>query len=192
LDWIIEQGQPGVVLDQRIANAVMWSEQVAHEVLQYVFDLQPPGCTSPTNVDFDGDRKTDILWQHTSGAVAMWLMNGTTISSMGVPGAAGSDWQIKGAGDFNGDSKADILWQHTSGVVAIWLMNGLTISSMGAPGAVGSDWQMKGVGDFDGDGKADILWQHTSGTVAIWLMNGTTISSVGVPGGVGNDWQMKN
>lgn len=48
LAWIYDQGQPGVLLDQRIANAVMWSEQAAHEVIQYVFDLKifadvPPG-----------------------------------------------------------------------------------------------------------------------------------------------------
>jgi hypothetical protein len=70
-------------------------------------------------------------------------MNGTTISSVGVPGVVGSDWQIKGVGDFNGDGNADILWQHTSGAVALWLMNGITISSLGVPGAAGSDWQIK-------------------------------------------------
>jgi hypothetical protein len=29
--------------------------------------------------DFNGDGKGDILWQDTSGNVAMWEMNGTTI-----------------------------------------------------------------------------------------------------------------
>jgi hypothetical protein len=141
--------------------------------------------------DFNADGKTDILWQHSSGTVAIWLMNGTTVSSVGVPGSTGTDWQIKGLADFDGDGKADILWQHSSGMVAIWLMNGTTVSSVGVPGSTGTDWQIKGVADFDGDGKADILWQHSSGTVAIWLMNKTTISSVGVPGAAGMDWQVK-
>jgi hypothetical protein len=29
--------------------------------------------------DFNGDGKTDILWQDTSGNVAIWQMNGTAI-----------------------------------------------------------------------------------------------------------------
>jgi hypothetical protein len=47
--------------------------------------------------DFNEDGKTDILWQHTSGAVAIWLMNGLTTDAngVGVPGGAGSDWQTK-------------------------------------------------------------------------------------------------
>jgi hypothetical protein len=31
--------------------------------------------------DFNGDNSADILWQHTSGARAIWLMNGTTYGS---------------------------------------------------------------------------------------------------------------
>jgi 6-phosphogluconolactonase (cycloisomerase 2 family) len=142
--------------------------------------------------DFDGDGKTDVLWQHSSGTVAMWVMNGLTISSVGVPGSVPSDWQVKGIGDFDGDQKADILWYHpASGTVAFWLMNGSTISSVGIPGAISTDWQVKGVGDFNNDGKSDVLWQHTSGTIAIWQMDGMTISSVGVPGSVPSDWQVK-
>jgi hypothetical protein len=49
--------------------------------------------------DFNGDGRSDILWQHTNGTVGIWLMNGppTTVtrSSVGYPGGAGSEWQIK-------------------------------------------------------------------------------------------------
>ena len=31
--------------------------------------------------DFNGDGKTDILWQHSSGARSIWLMNGTVHTS---------------------------------------------------------------------------------------------------------------
>ena len=97
-------------------------------------------------VDFNGDGMSDVLWHHaTTGQVAIWVMNGTTISSVAGPGAMGDlNWQIKGVGDFDGDGKADVLWQHpSSGTVAIWLMNGTTISSIGVPGAIPSDWQIK-------------------------------------------------
>ncbi len=33
--------------------------------------------------DFNGDGKGDILWQDTSGNIAIWLMNGASILSTG-------------------------------------------------------------------------------------------------------------
>ena len=45
--------------------------------------------------DFNGDGKDDILLQHTSGAVGMWLMNGTTVSTAAIAGGMTSDWQIR-------------------------------------------------------------------------------------------------
>jgi hypothetical protein len=45
--------------------------------------------------DFNGDGKADILWRHTSGVVAMWLMNGTALTSAGSLGSVTTDWQIQ-------------------------------------------------------------------------------------------------
>jgi len=103
------------------------------------FNLYPP------LVDFDGNRKSDILWMHpTTGTIALWLMDGMNISSVGVSGAVPSGWEIKGTGDFNNDGKSDVLWQHpASGTVALWLMDGMTISNVGVIGAIPSDWQIK-------------------------------------------------
>lgn len=40
-------------------------------------------------VDFDENKKSDVLWMHSvSGTVAIWFMDGTTISSVGVPTVA--------------------------------------------------------------------------------------------------------
>ena len=135
-------------------------------------------------VDFDGDGKTDILWRHSSGTVAIWLVDGGTIKSVGVVGGVDPSWEIKGIADFDGDGKADILWQHsTTGTLVIWFMNGTAVSSVAVVAdTMDTSWQIKGVSDFDRDGKADILWQHPArGAVAIWLMNGAAVSSVGVP-----------
>ncbi len=143
----------------------------------------------PTNPeDFNGDGKADILWRHTSGALAVWLMNGITFASGGSPGSVPVDWTIAGVGDFNGDGKADILLRHTSGALAVWLMNGTAYAGGGSPGVVPVDWTIAGVGDFNGDGKADILWRHTSGALAVWLMNGTALLSGGSPGSLPGDW----
>jgi hypothetical protein len=144
--------------------------------------------------DFNGDCKSDILWDNPpSGEVYQWLMNGTAVASEGSPGSVASPpWAIRGIGDFDGDGKADILWQNTTtGEVYIWLMNGTTVASQGSPGTIASGWNIVGVGDFNGDGKADILWQNTtSGQVYIWLMNGTTLTAGGSPGTVASGWNV--
>ncbi len=141
--------------------------------------------------DFNGDCKSDVLWRDTgTQQVFEWLMNGTTLTSTGSPGAPTSDWVIQGAGDFNGDGYADILWRNsTTGEVFIWLMNGATFTSSGSLGYVSSDWSIAGIGDFNGDGKADILWRNsTTGQVYLWFMNGTTMSGGGSVTYISSDW----
>jgi hypothetical protein len=46
--------------------------------------------------DVNGDGKADIIWRHgTNGTVAVWLMNGATITSTGFPGSASGAWKIQ-------------------------------------------------------------------------------------------------
>jgi FG-GAP-like repeat len=148
-----------------------------------------PQLTVATH-DFNGDGKSDILWRDASGNIAMWLMNGGTISSSTLVGNLPTAWSIVGQRDFNGDGKADILWRDTSGNVVVWLMNGATITSTSLIGNVPTTWSVVGTGDFNGDGKADILWRDSSGNVAIWLMNGGTISSSVLVGNVPTTWSV--
>jgi uncharacterized repeat protein (TIGR01451 family) len=163
----------------------------------FVLTNSSPGSAAPEWTvqgigDFDGSGNGDILWRHTSGLTAIWLMNATgtglvATSTYGV----GTDWSIQGVGDVNGDGKADIVWRHASGLVSIWLMNGTSISSTGSPTGVTTDWSIQDVGDFNGDSKADILWRHSSGLVYIWLMDGLNISTAGSPAGVGSEWSIQ-
>jgi hypothetical protein len=147
--------------------------------------------------DFNGDGMADVLWRNTTtGDVAIWEMNGTTILN---PNAAGvgnvaTNWSVVGVGDFNGDGYADILWKNNNnGNLAIYLMNGATITSSATfanPGA----YSVVGIGDFNGDGKSDILLRDGSGDIAIWQMNGTTITNANTAG-VGNlatAWSVSN
>ncbi len=132
--------------------------------------------------DFNGDGKADILWRNSNnGNVAIWLMNGTTLtnSSTATFGNMPLTWSVAGTGDFNGDGNSDILWRDGSGDIAIWEMNGTTILNPNTSGVgnLSTVWSVSQTGDFDGNGKSDILWRDTSGDIAIWFMNGTTISS---------------
>jgi predicted hotdog family 3-hydroxylacyl-ACP dehydratase len=134
--------------------------------------------------DFNGDGKSDIAWRDTSGAVALWLMNGNAILNSGGLGTVPSSYSIIGQRDFNGDGDADLLWRDTSGDLAMWFMNGLTVASTASLGNVPATWSVYGTADMNGDGIGDILWQDTAGDVAIWFMNGSTISSAAVLGTV--------
>ena len=96
--------------------------------------------------DFNGDNKSDILWQSSDGTPAIWLMNGTNAVSIGAVGPfnPGPSWQVRGAEDFNGDGRADILWQGSDGTPAVWLMDGLNFLSASAVGPFnpGMDWHV--------------------------------------------------
>ncbi|KJU86440.1 hypothetical protein MBAV_001366, partial [Candidatus Magnetobacterium bavaricum] len=72
------------------------------------------GCKR-TRKDFNADGKSDILWQNSAtGDVAIWLMNGTSKSSVALAAkAVPRNWKSRAVEDFNGDGKADILWQDT-------------------------------------------------------------------------------
>ena len=125
--------------------------------------------------DFNGDGRTDILWQNTNGQITDWLgqANGSfTGNGANFNTAISSDWHIVGTGDFNGDGIDDILWRNDNGTVTDWLgqANGSFVGN-GANfnTAISSDWHIVGTGDFNGDGIADILWRNDNGTVTDWL-----------------------
>ena len=46
--------------------------------------------------DFNGDGKSDILWQHDNGTAAIWTMDGTDVLSIGAAGSfnPGADWHV--------------------------------------------------------------------------------------------------
>jgi hypothetical protein len=115
-------------------------------------------------------RQAGILWQNTSGQVAVWTMEGGSIQGEAYPGIVDASWQIKGTGDFDGDGRGDILWQQTTGQVAIWRMSRGTRMAESYPGAaVPATWSIQGVADFDGDGRSDILWRDGTGQLAVWF-----------------------
>jgi len=100
--------------------------------------------------DFNADGKPDILWHNQStGALYVWLMNGTVQSSgvfLSPASVANLAWQVRQVGDFNRDGKPDVLWHNRStGALYVWLMNGTVKSSATflTPAAVANlTWQI--------------------------------------------------
>ena len=131
--------------------------------------------------DFNGDKKSDVLWRNANGAVSIWQMDGSTVVSSSLASIALLDnsWKTAGTGDFNGDGKSDILWRNDDGAVVVWQMNGSTVtsSSLTSTPLLDSSWKAAGTGDFNGDGKSDILWRNDDGSIALWQMNGNNVVS---------------
>src|SRR5579863_1324592 len=118
-----------------------------------------PGWQAIGTGDFNNDGHSDILFQNaTSGQVAIWDMNGTSIIGGGAVSAnPGPAWRAIGTGDFNGAGDSGILFQNTaSGQVAIWDMDGTAIVGGGAVSAIpGPAWRAIGTGG------GAILFQNT-------------------------------
>jgi hypothetical protein len=139
-----------------------------------------------TTGDFDGDGKSDILWENTSGNTDVWSMDGTQLLSdrlvkdeQSVLAQMGSEWHVAGAGNFNGDKTADLVWVDTNNNnVQIWDMDGSQISQVVTPDAhQGAGWQLKAVGDFTGSGvKDDLLWLRSDGAAQVWHVTGTQVT----------------
>jgi glucose/arabinose dehydrogenase len=157
-----------------------------------VFAIDGPAPRVTERVmDMNGNGKDDMLWQHSDGRVAVWLMNGKAGSGVSAEILGpGTGWTPIQVADFDGDTKTDILWQHTDGRAAIWMMNGAAPASTAQIINAGSGWSVVGVGDFNADGKADLVWQHTDGRAAIWLMNGGVMSSGAEILAAGGGWSV--
>jgi hypothetical protein len=133
-----------------------------------------PGVTwsAISSGDFNGDGKSDILWQdNTTKAIDISLMNGGSGSPVAI--GSGIGFTAVGSGDFNNDGKSDILLRNNvTGDAQIWLMNGTT--QIGAPLPAigpGAGWTLKGSEDVNNDGFSDLLWQDTgSSDVKVQLM----------------------
>ena len=139
--------------------------------------------------DYNGDGYSDILWRDTSGDLAVWLMNGGTVSQSADLGSVTASFSIIGQHDFNGLSDADILWRDTSGNIALWFMTGTAVSSATALGNVPTNWAVYGTGDLNGDGVGDLLWRDANtGTVVAWFMNGAAVASTASFGAVPGTW----
>jgi len=152
--------------------------------------------------DFNGDGKTDILWDNetgytdgrSSGNRYLWISNGdgTFAVTTNLAGQDGSyiGWRASLA-DFNGDGKTDILWDYqgtyadgrSSGHRILWLSKGdgtfTIVGNLAGVDGYYIGWRAY-LADFNGDGRADILWDYedgytdgrSSGNRVLWISNG--------------------
>ena len=114
--------------------------------------------------DFNGDATGDLLLRNkVTGQNIGWLMNGTTVASLGVP-ADDRRHELggRGVGDFDADGKADVIWRNNGDGPEHRLVDERLDRRVSAflPTIADTNWEIQGVGDFDGDGKADVIWRN--------------------------------
>jgi hypothetical protein len=149
--------------------------------------------------DFNGDHKPDLMWQHDTGWLTVFLMDGATlIRSVDLtPGRVlDPNWRIVGIADLNADGQSDLIFEHSgTGELAAWIMNG-TVRAQYLPffprAILDLGWRLAAVLDVDGDQTPDLIWQHAAqGAVAVWYMNGTLRASVkSFAWTVGSGWRI--
>ncbi|MBI4658528.1 MAG: VCBS repeat-containing protein [Verrucomicrobia bacterium] len=132
--------------------------------------------------DFDLDSKTDLLFQHEDGTLAVWFMDGTklTNASLTNPSIPEESLFAVGVGDFTGESRDEILLAGKDRSMAIWKMEGT--NRVGTvwlkPVAAGDgDWQVVRPLDMDGDKKTDLVVQRSDQSLEFRFLEGTNLVS---------------
>jgi serralysin len=112
--------------------------------------IQESPARLPPQDDFTGNGISDILWEDTSGDVAIWDISNGSVVGNGIVGFAAQGWAAVGTGDFNGDGTDDILWQNLGdNAVDIWTMQNGQVASVSQIGFASTPtWQVAGTGDF--------------------------------------------
>lgn len=155
-----------------------------------------PAWKVRATADFNRDGKTDLVWQHTDGWIAVWFMDNTTVQDtrlLSIPQVTDPNWLVVGAADMNNDLRADIVWQNTAtGDVAVWLMWDNQVLDTRMVARVDPNWKLAATGDLSRDDRADFIFQHTDGTLAVWFMAGLTVSDTRIIRNVGDtSWKVR-
>jgi hypothetical protein len=156
-----------------------------------------PGWHVADANDFDGNFAADILFQHTSGVLAIWEFESANPANvlaaapvikpdglLNVDQNPGSTWHVAATGDINADFKAGIAFQNDNGAIAAWenptVVGGQIHfdiqSNLPNPGPT---WHVVGMGNItengfvNGDGTSpgqDLVLQNDNGSIAIWQL----------------------
>ena len=118
--------------------------------------------------DFAGDGFNSILWRDTSGNLAAWQMNGSTIQNTTSYTPLPNTTSVVGTGQFNANGMGDILVQNGSNLAVVF-MNGPNILSTKPIGTLPAGWTVAG-----SDNKGAIFLRNmTTGDVGVWLIGCT-------------------
>lgn len=127
--------------------------------------------------DFNGDRRTDLLWTSPARDILISFSTGAGYSNVQTPYTYSSGMQVLGASDINGNGKADIIFRNESaGQFYVWYMDGSTRVAYNAH-PVGAGYEFVGSGDLNKDRMQDLVWTSSGRDVLISLSKGVSFTT---------------
>lgn len=194
--------QPDLIFqhaDGTLAAWLMTGNKLNQAVLLSPENPGHPGWRVAGIPDLDRNGKSDLLFQHKDGTLAVWFMEGIRLRDAALldPAHPGDkNWRVVGTGEFNSDGRDDLLFQHADGRLAVWEMSGAKLQqprllSRHHPGD--SLWQVVSVVDLNRDGKSDLVFRHLgSEDLAVWFMDGPKLGSTSHlnPRNAGGTWKI--
>jgi FG-GAP-like repeat/PQQ-like domain len=144
-------------------------------------------------VDLNGDGKSDLVWfNQTKNLVAVWLMNGNTISKAAVLGNGPANSRIVSVADLVHSGTPQIIWYNGSSSFLAW---STTWSANNTPTttenafSLPADYPAVTFSDFDGDGLQDaVQWSQSTGAILIAKNNGSLTFTTQWSGSISTDW----
>ncbi|MBT9314760.1 FG-GAP-like repeat-containing protein [Leptothoe spongobia] len=156
---------------------------------------QPTPTNDVIGPDFNGDGKTDILWQDAkTGQLKARLLNGAnTLRTTDIGKITNTNFAVRAIGDFNGDGKDDLVLQGGPDArIDAWFLNGTNRNGSETifESLFDTQQEVQGAADFNNDGKDDLIIRNTrTGENELWLMDGTEWQQdVALPERQGKDW----
>ena len=146
-------GKPDLVWQHANGSLLVWYMNGATAIGSELLNpgqISDPSWSIVGVGDFNGDARPDLMWQHPSGWLSVWYMNGRNLvgGTYFNPGLTGdANWRIRAVTDINGDGQTDLIWQHMSaGWLAAWLMNGTTVTNTVFlnPSSISGGWKIMG------------------------------------------------
>jgi hypothetical protein len=133
----------------------------------------PPAGQPAASLDFDGDRRADLLLQHPSnGDLDVWLLDDAGLREVRQAESLPASATVVGNADYDGDGHADLLW-HDAGAGRLGvrlLVGGAKVDETIDP--IGTGWEVVGSADYDGNGYADVLLRNGS-SMQVWSLYGS-------------------
>jgi hypothetical protein len=167
--------------------------EVSSGFKSWSFVVGPSVHPDTQRISVTNNYTSDVVFQHTSGAMHLWGVLGGNLTLTQPLGNLGANWKVKEVGDLDGAGPDGLVLRDVSGFNRYLRLSntGATLQVHDLPPA-GLNWDIAAVGDFDGDGRDDILWREVAGYNHMYFAFDRSTSAVtqSAVAGLSTDWKV--